>query len=85
MEGKKKKKKECSLKIEQFSEQIVHFGVPECSLHLHVLHDFQTDCLQGRKTEEQLRETLGRNGVHGLGASFQILQNLLLENLDLLL
>ena len=73
------------LEIQQFSKKIVHFCVAEGTLYLHVLHDFQRDGLEWGQTQEELRESLRGDGVHGLGAVLERLEDLLLENLHLLL
>ena len=53
-----RRKKKVSLKVEQFTEEIVHFCVSQCSLHFHMLHHLQGDGLEGGKTEEQFGEPL---------------------------
>ena len=77
-------RREESFEIQQFTKQIVHFRVPECSLDLHVLHHLQCYGLEGGQSEEKLRETLRGDRVDALGPCLQRLQNLLLVDLDLL-
>jgi len=82
---KKREKKYCSLKIQQLPKEIVHLRISQCSLHFHVLHHFQTDCLERSQSQQELGEPLGRYWVHGLSARLQTLQDLLLKDLHLLL
>lgn len=42
----------CSLEIQQLSKEVVHLGVAESPLDLHVLHDLQADGLEGGQTQQ---------------------------------